>query len=204
MRSASISLQGDPRSMKMVTDALEGYPAALQDKAVRAALRRWCKGVQMAASAATKKKTGAVARSLNLKVKAYDRGRIMWAAVGHNRKNYGDIGDLKGRAKRAIYDTDGGWRAHFVEFGFHQWSPSWSMNDRQRSVIRNRRSKFGTGRGSGWRLGRYHRGRGTFYRGTAPLLKAGKANAGVLLPLILSEAARMKQRIRRAALKGKI
>jgi hypothetical protein len=198
----SVSLQGDPRSMKKISDAMAGYPAELQDKCVRNALRRWCKGVQQNAKSATKKKTGAVARSLRVKVKAYDRGRIMWAAVGHGRMSYGDLDKVRGRARRAIYDTDGGWRAHFVEFGFHQWSPSWSMDEKQRAVIRKRKSLFGQGKGSGWRLGRYHRGRGVFYRGTAPLTRSGQYLAGQLLPLILDETRRRTQELKRAVLKG--
>jgi hypothetical protein len=199
MQSLSVKFDPNERSLRDVEKALAGYPAALQDKIVRNALRRWCKGTQQLAAAQTKKTTGKVARSLRVKVKAYDRGRVMWAAVGHGRMSYGDLSMVGGRAKRAIYDTDAGWRAHFVEFGFHQWSPQWSMAQKQRDVRRKRESRFGQGKGSGWRLGRYHRGRGTFYRGTEPLTRAGKVRASVLLPLIIAEVERNKQQLARAA-----
>jgi len=160
MQSLSVKFDPNERSLRDVEKALAGYPAALQDKIVRNALRRWCKGTQQLAAAQTKKTTGKVARSLRVKVKAYDRGRVMWAAVGHGRMSYGDLSMVGGRAKRAIYDTD---------------------------------------KGSGWRLGRYHRGRGTFYRGTEPLTRAGKVRASVLLPLIIAEVERNKQQLARAA-----
>jgi len=199
MQSVSLTMHANPRQMQILTETLEGWPAAIQDKCVRNALRRWGKGVQQRAAAATVKKTGAVARSLRVKVKAYDRGRIMWAAVGHGRMSYGDIGEIKGRARRAIYDTDGGWRAHFTELGFHQWSPSWSMSEKQREVRRKRESLFGQGKGKGWRLGRYHRGRGVFYRGTMPLTRSGASMVGMLLPLIKDEVERRKNELARAA-----
>lgn len=197
----SLTANINPVQMRYLSKQLEGLPAALQDKCVRNALRRWGKGVQQRTISATVKKTGAVAKSVRVKVKAYQRGLIMWAAIGHESLMSGEFSRLfKGRARRASYG--GGWRAHFTELGFHQWSPQWSMNEKQRDVRRKRRSLFGQGKGKGWRLGRYHRGRGVFYRGTYPLTRSGAAMIGVLLPLIIDEANRRKNEIARAARAG--
>lgn len=149
----------NPADQAAIKRALEAMPLEVQDRAMKGALRRFGNQVKRGAASLTPVNTGDLRRDLSVKVKAY--GTTAWSAVGHKLRRVAPGVSPKGRALRRAYG--GGWRSHFTEYGFHQWSPGWS-----------RRNPRG---GRGWRKGQYHRGRGVLLRGRPALTTSFKAQA---------------------------
>lgn len=156
-----VSARPDPQSERAIIAMLEKLPLDVQQRVSKKSLQRWGKTLIRAAASRTVVKTGAVRRSLRVKAKNY--GATAWAAVGHRMGGkVSEDNKPTGRALRKVYDLQAGWRAHFTEFGFHQWDPSWSARNT-------------TGRA--WRAGKRHRGRGVFIKGRPALVPAFKATA---------------------------
>jgi urease accessory protein UreF len=165
-----VSARPNAESERAIIALLEKLPLDLQQRVTKKSLQRWGKKVIMAAAARTVVNTGAVRRSLRVKAKAY--GATAWAAVGHRMGGkVSEDNKPSGRALRKVYDQQAGWRAHFTEFGFHQWDPAWSARNENRA----------------WRKGKRHRGRGVFIKGRPALVPAFKATAGLFVEYLAED-----------------
>lgn len=166
-----VTARANPESERAIIGMLEKLPLDVQQRVTKKSLQRWGKTVISAAAARTVVKTGAVRRSLRVKAKAY--GATAWAAVGHRMGGkVSEDSKPTGRALRKVYDQQAGWRAHFTEFGFHQWDPAWTGRTE--------------GQG-GWRRGKRHRGRGVFIKGRPALVPAFKATAGLFVQYLADD-----------------
>lgn len=139
----------DRKTAEQLRKALDQFPLAVQDSVVRKALRPFLQKEMSLIRAANGDRLPK--KDLKSKIKVFRSG-VCWGSTAYKtgRANVNGIG---GRAKRKAYDAAGtGWRSHFAELGTHVWSTS----------LRTPPSA----RGLGWKRGLYHRGRGTYLRGT--------------------------------------
>lgn len=151
----------DRKTAEQLRKALDQFPLAVQDATVRKALRPFLTkemGLIRAANGNRLPK-----KDLKSKIKVFRSG-VCWGSTAY-RTGRANVSGIGGRAKRSAYDAAGtGWRSHFAELGTHAWSTS----------LRSRPSA----RGLGWKRGLYHRGRGTYLRGTHASELAHRAMTG--------------------------
>ena len=151
----------DRKTAEQLRKALDQFPLAVQDSVVRKALRPFLQKEMSLIRAANGNRLPK--KDLKSKIKVFRSG-VCWGSTAY-RTGKVNIGDKGGRAKRKAYDAAGtGWRSHFAELGTHAWSTSL-------------RTPPGA-RGLGWKRGLYHRGRGTFLRGTHASELAHRAMTG--------------------------
>lgn len=187
---ANLTAVIDKNSAIEVRRLLERFPLTAQDAILRKAMRNYNRSVAKQVKAARPKRTGALAKAVSVKVKNY-KG-VIWGCVAARTGLPKDKNPPKGgRALRKFYDRNAGWREHFQELGFHSWSPSWP--------------KPGKGSGKGWKLGKYHRGRGRHHAGDFRMMSIAIANSPRLrqyLDAALVEA--VKQYTQRAPMPKRI
>lgn len=151
----------DRKTAEQLRKALDQFPLAVQDATVRKALRPFLTkemGLIRAANGNRLPK-----KDLKSKIKVFRSG-VCWGSTAY-RTGRANVNGIAGRAKRNAYDAAGtGWRSHFAELGTHAWSTS----------LRSPPSA----RGLGWKRGLYHRGRGTYLRGTHASELAHRAMTG--------------------------
>jgi len=166
MISTELKATLDPDSSRRVKSALDQFPIAVQDRVVNIAFRRFFKAEKRMIAPLNK----LPARDLRAKTKVYGKG-LAWGAIGYRTSRpKSTTAKTSGRALRASYDASGtGWRSHFEELGTHAWSSSLRIPPSARQ------------RGRGWKRGLYHRGRGTYLRGTNASVIAHRAMAPQLI-----------------------
>lgn len=149
MTAFSLTATVDQKSAAQLRQALNQFPLAVQDAVVRKAMRPFLTEEMRMIRA---KNAGKLPPNhLKAKVKVFRSG-VAWGACAY-KTGRANVGDAGGRLKRLAYDAAGvGWRSHFTELGTHAWS----------SALRTPPSA----RGKGWKRKLYHRGRGTYLRGT--------------------------------------
>lgn len=147
--SYAVTATVDPKTAAQLRKALDQFPLATQDAIVRKALRPFLTKEMKLIRAANGDKLPK--KDLKAKVKVFKSG-VCWGSTAYKTGRV-DTRAATGRARRAAYDAAGtGWRSHFTELGTHAWSTSLRTPP--------------TARGLGWKRGLYHRGRGTYLRGT--------------------------------------
>lgn len=153
----------DRKTAEQLRKALDQFPLAAQDAIIRKAIKPFLNKEMALIRAANANKLPA--KDLKAKVKVFKSG-VCWGATAYKTKRVKTgTGEIGGRRLRAVYDSVGtGWRSHFTELGTHAWSTSL-------------RTPPGA-RGLGWKRGLYHRGRGTFLRGTHASELAHRAMTG--------------------------
>lgn len=165
----NLSATVDPKTARQLRLALDQFPLAAQDAIVRKAIRPFlAKEMKLIRSLNGDRLPK---KDLKGKVKIFRSG-VAWGATAYKvgRPVKGQVG---GRALRAQYDAAGtGWRSHFAELGTHAWSTS----------LRTPPSA----RGIGWKRRLYHRGRGTFIRGTHASELAHRAMASQFQPMMVN------------------
>jgi hypothetical protein len=153
----SVTTKLDGASAAEVKRLLEQFPLAVQDRVMRRALWNYNRMIAKTVKAQRPSRTGKLRRATSVKMKNY-KG-VMWGAVaGRTGLPKDRVIPPSGKARRAIYDMNAGWREHFTELGWH----SWPSGDPRR------------GKGKGWKKGLFHRGRGTYHRGSLALLTAAQ------------------------------
>ena len=157
IKSASAKL--DQASAAEVKRLLEQFPIAVQDRVMRRALWNYNRMIAKATKAQRPTRTGQLKRATSVKMKNY-KGLIWGAVAGRTGLPKDREIPPSGKARRAFYDVNAGWREHFTELGWHSWSKAWTSP--------------GRGAGKGWKLGRLHRGRGNYHRGSLALLTAAQ------------------------------
>lgn len=166
----NLSATVDPKTARQLRLALDQFPLAAQDAIVRKAMKPFLAKEMQLIRAANQNKLPS--NQLKAKVKVYKSG-VCWGSAAYKtgRADTG-TGEVGGRRKRAIYDAAGtGWRSHFTELGTHAWSTS----------LRTPPSA----RGIGWKRGLYHRGRGTYLRGTHASELAHRAMSSQFAPMLV-------------------
>lgn len=151
----------DRKTAEQLRKALDQFPLAVQDSVVRKALRPFLQKEMSLIRAANGNRLPK--KDLKSKIKVFRSG-VCWGSTAY-RTGKVNVGDKGGRAKRKAYDAAGtGWRSHFAELGTHAWS----------TLLRTPPGA----RGLGWKRGLYHRGRGTYLRGTHASELAHRAMTG--------------------------
>jgi hypothetical protein len=162
----------DGASALSVKHALEKFPLAVQDRVMRRALWAYNKQIAKTVKAMRPTRSGALKRAMSVKMKNY-KG-VCWGSVaGRTGLPKDKPIPPSGKARRAIYDANAGWREHFAEIGYHIWPKG---------------VKSGTkSPGRGWKRGKYHRGRGLYRRGSLALLTMAQVFQPRLLPILRNE-----------------
>lgn len=173
-RAASMewSAKLDGQGALAVKHALEQFPLAVQDRVMRRAL--WAYNTQIAKQVKMMRptRTGQLRRAMSVKIKNY-KG-VCWGSVaGRTGLPKDKPIPPSGKARRAIYDQNAGWREHFAEIGYHIW-PKGVKSGMRRP-------------GRGWKLRKYHRGKGTYRRGSLALLTMAQVFQPRLLPILRDE-----------------
>lgn len=151
----------DRKTAEQLRKALDQFPLAAQDAIVRKAMRPFLTKEMNLIRAANGPRLPK--KDMKAKIKVFRSG-VVWGSTAYKTGKV-NVSDKGGRAKRMAYDAAGtGWRSHFAELGTHAWSTSL-------------RTPPGA-RGLGWKRGLYHRGRGTFLRGTHASELAHRAMSG--------------------------
>lgn len=164
-----VSAKLDNASMLQVRHALEQFPLAVQDRVMRRALWQYNTRIAKATKGLRASRTGRLRRATSVKIKNY-KG-VCWGSVAARTGLPKDTPiPPSGKARRAIYDMNAGWREHFTEIGWHSWPKG---------------LKFPGVKGRGWKKGKYHRGRGQYHRGSLALLTMAQVFQPRLLPLLV-------------------
>lgn len=136
---------------------------------MRRALWTYNTNIAKAVKAMRPTRTGRLRRATSVKIKNY-KG-VCWGSVaGRTGLPKDQVIPPSGKARRAIYDMNAGWREHFAELGWHSWPKG---------------LKVPGASGRGWKRGKYHRGRGQYHRGSLALLTMAQVFQPRLLPLLI-------------------
>ena len=131
--SGYITATVDKSSLAKLTRQLESVDKKVRDKVAKTALREWGKQVRRVTKAAAWKRAERTKKQITMKVKVYKRA--IWAGVGvkTERIRRGNKAVRPGR-----YGAYVGWKAHFMEVGWHAWPKGKSGNtERVQQVLRN-------------------------------------------------------------------
>ena len=162
-----VSAKLDNASMIEIRKALEEFPLAVQDRVMRRALWNYNSKIAKAVKALRPSRTGRLRYATSVKMKNY-KG-VCWGSVaGRTGLPKDQVIPPSGKARRAIYDMNAGWREHFLELGWHSWPKGLRLPGAA---------------GKGWKRGKYHRGRGQYHRGSLALLTM----AQVFQPRLMSD-----------------
>ena len=140
--SGYITATVDKASLAKVTRQLESVDKKVRDKVAKKALRDWGKQVRRVTKAAAWKRAERTKKQITFKVKVYKRA--IWAGVGvkTERIRKGQKAERPGR-----YSAYVGWKAHFMEVGWHAWPKGKSGNkERVQQILRNNEIDAGRAR----------------------------------------------------------
>lgn len=140
--SGYITATIDRASLDQLTRQLESVDKKVRDKVAKTALREWGKQVRRVAKAAAWKRAERTKKQLSYKVKVYKRA--IWAGVGvkTERIRKGQKAERPGR-----YSAYVGWKAHFMEVGWHAWPKGKAGNaERVQQILRNQEIDQGRAR----------------------------------------------------------
>jgi len=119
----------------------EARPAARIDEIAKKALREWGKAVRKAARANAWKNAERTKQQMTYKVKRYKRA--VWAGVGVKTDKIDRKKKVNSAGRKSPYV---GWKAHFMEVGWHAWPKGVRGNvERGVEMLRNRRIAAGEG-----------------------------------------------------------
>jgi len=168
----AVTAKIDPDSERKLRAALDQFPIAVQDAIVRKAMRPFLSKELKSIRAINGNKLPA--KDAKAKVKIMPGG-VVWGAVAYKTGSGRKPPDKGGRGLRAVYDSWGtGWRSHFTELGTHAWSSALAVPP-------------SAGRyGKGWKRKLYHRGRGTFIRGTHASEVTARMFQSQFRPMVIS------------------
>lgn len=121
-----IGMTVDKKDLDAMKSRLRGLDKKLRDEIAKKALRAWGKEVRRAARGFAWKNAERTKRQLFVKVKGYKSA--VWCGVGvkTERRNKGKDAP-KGRNSPLV-----GWKAHFMEVGWHAWPKGRSGNTERR------------------------------------------------------------------------
>lgn len=140
--SGYITASVDKDSLGKLTRQLESVDAKVRNKVAKLALREWGKEVRRVTKAAAWKNADRTKRQITYKVKVYKKA--VWAGVGVKTEKIrkGQKAERPGRASAYV-----GWKAHFMEVGWHAWPKGRSGNkERVQQILRNKEIDEGRAR----------------------------------------------------------
>jgi len=136
-----MTAQVDKASMQKLGRQLESVEPKLRDEIAKKALREWGKAVRKAARANAWKNAERTKQQMTYKVKRYKRA--VWAGVGVKTDKIDSKKKTTSAGRKSPYV---GWKAHFMEVGWHAWPKGVRGNvERGVQMLRNRRIAAGEG-----------------------------------------------------------
>lgn len=139
--SGYFSAQIDPASRRAVARTLRDLEPKLKNNIAKRALRDWGKAVRKSARANAWKWADRTKKQMMYKVKQYKHA--VWGGVGVKTER---VGRSKRAERLGRFSAYVGWKAHFMEVGWHAWPRKLSGNrERARLVLRNKLVAAGKG-----------------------------------------------------------
>lgn len=141
-RSGYISAVIDRDSMQRVFKMLREVDPKVRKKIASDSLRKWGREVRKAARGFAYKHADRTKKQLFTKVKTYKRA--VWCAVGVKAEK---VKNTRPEQRLGRYSPFVGWKAHFMEVGWHSWPKGRGGNaTRVEQILRNKEIDEGRGK----------------------------------------------------------
>ena len=134
-RLGYFTAQIDRASLQQLSRELQSVDKKVRNQIAKKALREWGKAVRRVAKANAWKNAERTKKQLTYKVRVYKRA--VWAGVGVKTEK---VGRTRRAERLGRFSAYVGWKAHFMEVGWHAFPKGRSGNEeRERIIARNRR-----------------------------------------------------------------